>query len=104
MFETLDRVILAGLGALNSTKKMAKETFDEYVREGQAQRKGRKGPVEEVVKSVKDVRKELGEFVDRQTQNAIKRLNLVSKDELTRVEAKLDRLLKSKPKPKSKRK
>ena len=37
MFETLDKIMLAGLGAMSMTKEKAESIFDEYVEKGKAQ-------------------------------------------------------------------
>jgi polyhydroxyalkanoate synthesis regulator phasin len=48
MFETLDKLMLAGLGALTMTRERAEKMFDEYVSKGEAARGGRAGFVSEV--------------------------------------------------------
>ena len=35
MFETLDKMMLAGLGALSMTRERAEKLFDEYVKKGE---------------------------------------------------------------------
>ena len=59
MFETLDKLMLAGLGALTMTRERAEKMFDEYVSKGQAAREGRAGFVTEVMDSAERTRSEL---------------------------------------------
>lgn len=49
MFETLDRLMLAGLGALTMTREKAETMFDEYVSKGQTVRETRTGFVKDVM-------------------------------------------------------
>ena len=45
MFETLDKVLLAGLGALSMTRERAEKIFDEYAQRGEAERGNRVWPL-----------------------------------------------------------
>ena len=38
MFETLDKILLASLGAVSMTREKAEKIFDEYVARGQDER------------------------------------------------------------------
>lgn len=93
MLETLDRMMLAGLGMLSMTRQRAEEIFEEYVQRGQAERSQRAGFVQNLVDSAEQTRKELQDLVTKQVRETADRLNLASKEDLARVEAKLDSLL-----------
>ncbi|MHC4143474.1 MAG: hypothetical protein ACYSUD_01715 [Planctomycetota bacterium] len=43
MFETLDKMMLAGLGAISMTRERADKIFDEYVNKGKLEKDGRCG-------------------------------------------------------------
>jgi polyhydroxyalkanoate synthesis regulator phasin len=49
MFETLDKLMLAGLGAMSMTKERAEQIFDEYVEKGRVTRDQRSGFVRDLL-------------------------------------------------------
>jgi polyhydroxyalkanoate synthesis regulator phasin len=93
MFETLDKFMLAGLGALTMTRERAEKLFDEYVSKGQAEREARSGFVKEVMDSADKTRAEFQRLVADQVRQTIGNLHLATKDDLLRIELKLDQLL-----------
>jgi len=97
MFETLDKVLLAGLGALAMTRERAEKIFDDYVARGQAERGSRSGFVKDLMDNADKARKELERIVAEQVKAAIDKLELATKDDVQRLEQKLDQLLKREP-------
>jgi polyhydroxyalkanoate synthesis regulator phasin len=97
MFETLDRIMLAGLGALSMTKERAEKMFDEYVSRGQAQREARSGFVKEVMDSAEKTRSELQKLVSDQVRQTMKTLHVATQEDVQRLEQKLDQLLAKEP-------
>ena len=93
MFETLDKLMLAGLGALTMTRERAEKLFDEYVSKGQAEREARGGFVKEVMDNADRTRAELQRLVADQVRQTVNNLHLASQDDLLRIELKLDQLL-----------
>jgi len=93
MFETLDKMMLAGLGALSLTRERAEKIFDEYVNKGQAARETRSGFVKEVMDSADRTRSELEKLVSKQVQQTVDNLQLAGKADIQRLEQKLDQLL-----------
>ena len=93
MFETLDRLVLAGLGALSMTRERAEEIFEEYVERGQAVRTDRAGFVEDLMTSARRSRQDLESLIVKQVQQAIVQLNIATREDLVRLESKLDELL-----------
>ncbi len=93
MFETLDRLMLAGLGALTMTRERAEKLFDEYVSKGQAERAARSGFVKEVMDNADRTRAEFQRLVADQVRQTVNNLHLATKDDLVRIELKLDQLL-----------
>jgi len=96
MLETLDRLMLAGLGAWNMTKEKAESIFDEYVRRGEVERNSRDSFVRDLVDSAERTRIDLRNFVERQVRQSVDRMNLATKDDIARLEAKIDALMQSK--------
>jgi polyhydroxyalkanoate synthesis regulator phasin len=93
MFEALDKLMLAGLGALTMTRERAEKLFDEYVSKGQAERDARSGFVKEVMDSAERTRAEFQRLVAEQVRQTANNLHLATKDDLVRIELKLDQLL-----------
>lgn len=92
MFETLDKLLYAGLGALTMTREKAEKMFDEMVARGEAQRGAQKGFVEEMVDSAAKTRLELERLIEAQVSKALARLPLATKQDVERLEAKIDAL------------
>ena len=93
MFESLDKLMLAGLGALTMTRERAEKLFDEYVSKGQAEREARSGFVKEVMDNADRTRAEFQRLVADQVRQTINNLHLATKDDLLRIELKLDQML-----------
>ena len=93
MFESLDKMMLAGLGALSMTRERAEKLFDEYVSRGQAEKESRSGFVKEVMDSADRTRSELEKVISDQVQETVTTLHLASQEDIERIEKKLDQLL-----------
>ena len=93
MFETLDKVLLAGLGAMSITRDRAEKIFDEYVSRGQAEKTARAGFVKELMDAAEKTRAEFEKVISEQVGRTVGTLNLATHDDLHRVEEKLDQLL-----------
>jgi len=96
MFETLDKMMMASLGALSMTRERAEKMFDEYVSRGKAEKESRTGFVKEVMDSAEKTRSELEKMISEQVQQTVTSLHLASKEDVERIEQKLDQLLKQK--------
>lgn len=93
MFETLDKLMMAGLGALTMTRERAETLFDEYVNKGQAARETRTGFVKEVMDSAERTRAELEKLIADQVRQTVAGMHVASKDDIERLERKIDQLL-----------
>ncbi|MGB2823958.1 MAG: hypothetical protein WBF17_23465 [Phycisphaerae bacterium] len=93
MFETLDKIMLAGLGALSMTRERAEKIFDEYVARGETAKDSRSGFVKELMDHAEKARGDLEKLVADQVAAAVEKLGLATKDDVRRVEKKLDKLL-----------
>ena len=89
MFETLDKILLASLGAVSMTREKAEKIFDEYVARGQAERGNRNGFVKELMDHADKARKDVEKMVSDQVQAAIGKLDLATKKDIERIEQKL---------------
>ncbi len=93
MFENLDRLMLAGLGAVSMTRERAEKIFDEYVSRGKAEKEARAGFVKEVMDTADKTRKDIEKLVSEQVEKTVDKLNLASKSDIKRLEEKVDKLL-----------
>ena len=94
MFETLDKLMLASLGALSITQEKAEKIFDEYVSRGKEEKANRSSFVKDLVDSAEKTRSEFKKLVNEQAHEAVKRLNLATHDDIHHLEKKIDQLLK----------
>jgi polyhydroxyalkanoate synthesis regulator phasin len=88
-------MMMAGLGALTMSKEKAENIFDEYVSKGQAAKDGRTGFVKEVMDSADKTRSEFEKLVSDQIKKTVSGLHLASKEDISRLEGKIDKLLHS---------
>jgi len=93
MFETLDKLMLAGLGTLSMTRERAEKIFEEYVRRGQAVKDSRTGFVKDLMDAAEKTRKDLEKLVSNEVHQTVEKLDLATREDLKRVEEKLDQLL-----------
>ncbi len=92
MFEQINRMFLAGVGAAAMTRHKAEEIFEEAVSQGQAARGQREEFVTDLMDRAASARKELEQLVQEQVSEAMGKLNLPTKADLERIETKLDEL------------
>jgi polyhydroxyalkanoate synthesis regulator phasin len=97
MFETMNKLMLAGLGALSMTRERAEKIFDEYVQRGQAERGNRGGFVKDLMDNAEKARQELEKLVHDQVKAAISKLDLATKEDVQRLEKKIEKLAKREP-------
>ena len=93
MFEALDKLMLAGLGAVSMTRERAEKIFDEYVSRGKVEKEARTGFVKEVVDTAEKTRKDLEKLIADQVHKTVDKLELATRDDIKGLEEKLDRLL-----------
>jgi poly(hydroxyalkanoate) granule-associated protein len=126
--EQLEHAFLAGLGALANTQKAGGKAFDKLLKQGESFRKDASGKTESLIDDVQDAIRgmaddaqekatglldqmretpqmnKLQSVFDSRVDSALGRLGVASKHDLDKLNAKLDRLLKSFEKPKPARK
>ncbi len=93
MFEALDKIMLAGLGAMSMTREKAESIFDEYVEKGKVQKEQRAGFVREVMEHAEKAKGDMEKVISEQVEKAMAKQPLATKDDVKRLEAKLDQLL-----------
>jgi len=94
MFESLDKLLLAGLGAMAMTREKAEKIFDDMVARGQAERGARSGFVKEMMDTAEDARNQFEKMISEQVSKAMAKLPVASRQDVERLEKKLDEVLK----------
>ena len=95
MFETLDKMMFAGLGALTMTRQRAEEIFDECVKRGQTARENKGRFVKDLMDSAEKARTDLEKTISDQVLKAAGKLQPATQQDLQRIEQKLDQILKN---------
>jgi len=93
MFETLDKMMLAGLGAISMTRERAEKIFDEYVSRGKLEKESRTGFIKELMDTADRNRQELEKLISNQVRDTMEHLNMPTSDDIQRLEQKIDKLL-----------
>ena len=93
MFETLDKLMLAGLGAVSMTRERAEKIFDEYVSRGKVEKEQRTGFVKAVMDAADKNREELEKLIAKEVRETVERLNLPTHEDVERLEQKIDKLI-----------
>jgi polyhydroxyalkanoate synthesis regulator phasin len=93
MFETLDKMMLAGLGAISMTRERAEKIFDEYVSRGKIEKENRSGFIKAMMDAADKNRAEFEKLIDKQVRETVEHLNLPTRDDVQRLEKKIDKLV-----------
>jgi poly(hydroxyalkanoate) granule-associated protein len=93
MFETLDKMMLAGLGAISMTRERAEKIFDEYVSRGKVEKESRTGFIKAMMDAADKNRAELENLIAKQVRETVEHLNLPTRDDVQSLEQKIDKLL-----------
>ncbi len=115
--EQLDNVFLAGLGAFANAQKMGSETFESLVKDGEKFRKEASKKTEKLIDDVQDSVREMRDDAeskaeglldrvrdrskltklqsafDKRVADAMDRLNVPSKNDIDKINKKLDKIL-----------
>lgn len=94
MFETLDKMMLAGLGAISMTHERAEKIFDEYVGRGKIEKESRTGFIKEIMDAADRNRNDLEKLISKQVRETVEHLNIPTRDDIQRLEKKIDKLSK----------
>jgi len=98
MFDTLDKALLAGLGALSMTRERAEQLFDRYVDAGRKAREERSGFVKDLMDRAEKTRQELERIVREQVHDAVSKLEVATRQDVERLEKKIDAAMKKREK------
>jgi len=94
MMEAMTKLMLAGMGALSMSRERAEKLFDECVRRGETEKESRGKFIKELMGAATQARKNTEKFVTERVGRAVAKMDLARRQDLARLEKKLDRLLK----------
>jgi polyhydroxyalkanoate synthesis regulator phasin len=98
-----------GVGAISMTREKVEEVVAELVKKGEMTRGEGKRFSDEVIRSIERARKDIDSRIQKGTRKATEALNLVTQDEIKRLERRINRLrsdlrkVKEEPRGKKKR-
>jgi len=95
MLDLIKKTMLAGVGLAVMTREKIEETVDELVKKGKLSEKEGKETVEELIEKSKTAKKDLEEKIEKIVTKSLKKLNIPTRDELTEIKKKIERLEKS---------
>jgi len=95
MFEALDKMLLAGLGAISMSQEKAEKIFDEYVSRGKLEKESRSGFIKAMMDAAEKNRTEFEKLVSKQVQETMENLDLPTSKDIKRLEKKIDKLIKA---------
>lgn len=98
MLEAIDKMVLAGLGALSMTRQKAGKVFDNLVSKGQAVRGNREGFIKETLAAAKKASKDVEDTVAKHVRQAMAKMDIASRRDVERLEKKLNQALRRKSK------
>jgi polyhydroxyalkanoate synthesis regulator phasin len=94
MFETLEKLMFAGMGAVSMTREKAEKIFDEAVKKGIAEKEQKARFVSEMVESADKTRADLAKLVADEVRRTLNQMSLATTEDVKRLEQKVDQLLK----------
>jgi len=87
--------MLMGFGILSLTREKAEEWIDELVRRGEISEKEGREAVDEFVEKSKEMRRDLSSRVESAVEEAVKKMNLATRDDLDKLKKKITALEKT---------
>ena len=97
MFELFEKAVLTGLGALSLTQKKAEEIITELKEKYKLSEEEGKAFIEKVQGMAKEGRERVGEIAETEVKKVIERVGLVPRDELDRLQKRVEELEKRLP-------
>jgi polyhydroxyalkanoate synthesis regulator phasin len=92
MLDLMKKAIFAGLGLAFMTKEKVEEFSKELVEKGKLSQTEGKEFIDELQKKSEEARKKLEEQIQNAVNNTLKKMNIATKDDISRVEKQLTKL------------
>ncbi len=98
MDDYMKKMILLGYGIAALTREKAEQLAEELVKKGEISEEDSKAFVKDVLKRSETQRNELEKKIEEEVNKAAGRLNLATKDDIARLEKKIDAMKAAKKK------
>lgn len=92
MKDLIGKMVSIGFGLAEITKEQAEKLVDELVKRGEMSRADSAGFVNELMKKAEDARQRMKDSVRDSVRSVVAELKLATKDDIERLERKLDAL------------
>lgn len=96
MLDLLKKGYLMGLGAVTLTREKAEQIVDDLIKKGEVARENRPQFIQDLMKKAEEHEKELTAKIEKEVNKAISRLNIATKEDIERLEKKIEQLKKAK--------
>ncbi|MDK2821680.1 MAG: hypothetical protein PWP31_1645 [Clostridia bacterium] len=93
MIDLVQKAFALGLGAMSLTREAAEKLVEELVRKGEIKQEQAGELVNELLKRGQRQRQNIQRTINEQLNQVLSELNLPTRDDLLRLEEKVDRLL-----------
>jgi polyhydroxyalkanoate synthesis regulator phasin len=92
MLDLMKKAILTGLGLAFMTKEKIEEFSKDIIEKGKLSETERKEFIDELQKKSEEARKKLQEQIQSAVDNTLKKMNIATRDDISRVEKQLAKL------------
>ena len=92
MYDLIKKTILASVGFGVMTKEKIEEIGKEMIKKGEVSEKEGKEFIDSLLKKSEEAQKEIETKVYRMIQDSLKKMNLATKEDITRLNKKITRL------------
>ncbi|HFE53089.1 MAG TPA: hypothetical protein ENK07_06580 [Bacteroidetes bacterium] len=86
------KALMAGVGALSLTREKAEAFVDELVKKGEVSRPEKMKVVDDLLKKAEQEERQILEKLGKVVTKALQEMDLPTKEDLRRIEEKLDRI------------
>jgi len=94
MFKFFERGFLATVGVLSMSREKTQDFVDELVKRGEINREEGKQLVEQMVRRGQEEQENIRKLARQEVQNALRDLDLVTHEDIQKLNEKMDALLK----------
>ena len=101
--DLIRKVVLTGIGLAALTKEKIEEVVKEVVEKGKLSEKDGKEFIDELLKKSEGAREKVEGQIEKAVQATLKKMNLVTRDDLSKLEKQIKQLKKSEKEGKAKK-
>jgi len=94
MFDLFKKTVLMGLGAITITKEKAEQIVDELIKKGELAKEERPKAIQDILNKAEEQEKVLFTKITSEVNKAIAKLDIATKEDLKKLEKKIDELQK----------